>query len=266
MKRPEHLPAFTSPPLDEVVVGVQFAPVQSYTPVNSRDVWELFKSEFPKVQEQSLLPQQFETFGGANLQPSIHFQIGAPLGSRLWFISEAENHLLQFQSDRFLMNWKKNPNPQPYPRFEGIADAFEKHLISLAKHLDSQLNYALHVNQAEITYINNIPIDDFANAGRWLSVWNDGILNIENLNTSFNEIVNDKTGKAYARLFHAIQSANTLDGKHKVLNLSLTFRGKPLANDIEAAMSFLRAGREAIVMRFKQMTTAFAHQHWGIQK
>lgn len=266
MKRPEHLPDFTDPPLDEVVLGVQFAPVLQYTSVNARDVWELFKSEFPKVQEQPLLQPQFETFGGANLQPSFQFQVGAPpVGSRLWFISEQDNHLLQFQSDRFLINWRKNPNPQPYPRFEGIAEAFEKGLISLASHLASDFGHAIEINQAEVTYINIVPVDEFSNVGQWFGVWNGDISNIEGLNTSFDEVIKDENGKPYARLFHAIQSVYSIDGKHKAFNLSLTFRGKPSGTDVASAMRFVTTGREAIVMRFKQMTTESAHKHWGIK-
>ena len=267
MKRPEHLPDFTNPPLDEVVLGVQFSPVQSYASVDARDVWGLFKDEFPNVQEQALLQPQFETFGGANLQPSFQFQVGAaPVGSRLWFVSAEENHLLQFQSDRFLTNWRKSPNPQPYPRFEAIAETFERNLISLTAHLESHLAYVMDVNQAEVSYINLIPVGDFSDAGKWFSVWNGGILNIEGINTSFNEVIKDQHGKPYARLFHAIQSVYSVDGRHKAFNLSLTFRGKPSGSDINSAMSFLTAGREAIVMRFKEMTTAAAHITWGIEE
>jgi len=266
MKRPEHLPDFTAPPLDEVVLGVQFAPVPSYTSVASRDVWELFKDEFPTVQEQPLLQPQFETFGGSNIQPSFQFQVGAPpVGSRLWFLSAEENNLLQFQSDRFLTNWRKHPNLQPYPRFEAIAEAFEKNLILLASHFQESLSYTIDINQAEITYVNNIPVDDFNEAGKWFSILSGSILNIEGLNTNFNETISDENGKSYARLFHAIQSVYTIDGRHRAFNLSLTFRGKPFGNDISSAIGFLKAGREAIVMRFQQMTTDAAHKHWGIK-
>lgn len=265
MKRPEHLPDFTNPPLDEVVLGVQFSPVPSYTSVHARGVSDLFKGEYPTVQEQPLLQPQFETFGGANLQPSFQFQVGAPpVGSRLWFVSDEENHLLQFQSDRFLTNWRKSPNPQPYPHFEGIAEAFERNLKLLASHLESDLDCTIDINQAEVTYINIIPVEDFSHAGSWFSFWNSGISNIEGINASFNEVVVDANGKPYARLFHAIQSVYTTDGKRKAFNLSLTFRGKPSGNDVALAMKFLTVGREAIVMRFKQMTTGEAHNQWGI--
>lgn len=196
MLRPEHLPDFANPPLDEVVLGVHFAPVQSYASVDARDVWALFKVEFPNVQEQVLLQPQFETFGGANLQPSFQFQVGAPpVGSRLWFVSAEENHLLQFQSDRFLTNWRKSPNPQPYPRFEVIAEAFERNLSTLTSHFESYFDYELDINQAEVAYINIIPVGDFSDAEKWFSVWNGGISNIEGINTSFNEVIKDRQGK-----------------------------------------------------------------------
>ncbi|MFZ1415883.1 MAG: TIGR04255 family protein [Defluviicoccus sp.] len=267
MTRPSRLPDFANPPLDEVVLGVQFAPVPAYTAVNARDVRELFRAGFPKVQEQPLLMPQFETFGGANLQASFPFQIGGPpAGSRLWFLSNDENHLLQFQPDRFLSNWRKRPIPQPYPRFESIAEAFENNLNTLAKHFASELDYPININQAEVAYINIIPVEDFSNAGKWFRLWNGVVLNIEVLHTSFNEVIRDKNGNSHARLSHTIQCAFAPDGKHKAFQLSLTFRGKPSGTDVPSAMQFLTQGREAIVMRFKEITTSEAHNFWGIKE
>ena len=265
MKRPQHLPDFTKPPLNEVVLGVQFAPVRQYTSVNAWNVWELFKNDFPKVQEQPLLLPQFETFGGVNLQPGFQLQFGSPPGSRLWFVSALEDHLLQFQPDRFLINWRKNPSQQPYPRFEGIVEAFEKHLKKLESHFGSDFDHAIEINQAEINYNNVVPVNEFSEVGQWFGVWNGNILNIEALNTSFVEVIKDHSGTPYARLIHTIQSAYSIDGKHKAFNFSLNFRGKPSGSDVASAMRFLTTGREAIVSRFKQMTTESAHKHWGIQ-
>ena len=266
MTRPAHLPDFKDPPLDEVVLGVQFEPVPGFCSVHTKEVMDLYRDDYPKVQEQPLLQPQFETFGGANLQPSFQFQVGAgPVGSRLWFVSEEENHLLQFQPDRFLTNWRKNPNLQPYPRFEGIAEVYRSNLTALATHFSSCFSYEMDINQAEVTYINILPVADFSEAGKWFSLWGGGALNIEGLNTSFSEVIRDQSDKPFARLFHAIQSVYTIDGKHKAFNLSLTFRGKPASGDLASAAQFLAAGREAIVMRFKEITTAYAHDQWGMK-
>lgn len=266
MKRPIHLPEFSDPPLDEVVLGVQFAPVPGYTSVEAKGVWELYRGEFPKIQEQPLLQPQFETFGGLNLQPTFQFQVGAaPIGSRLWFISETENHLLQFQSDRFLVNWRKSPNPQPYPRFDGIAESFKEKLHVLTTHFQNEFDYSIDVNQAEVTYINIVPVQEFSDIGRWFSIWSGKPFEMEGLSANFNQVMIGSNGAPYARLFHAIQSVYTVDGKHRAFSLSLTFRGKPERNDIDSAMKFFAAGREAIVMRFAEITTKEAHSIWGLK-
>ncbi len=267
MPRPNHLPDFREPPLDEVVLGVQFAPIPTYTSVYAEKIWNLFRKVYPKVEEQLLLPPQFETFGGANLQPSFKFQVGVPpVGSRLWFVSEDENSLLQFQPDRFLTNWRKRPNLQAYPRFEGLAGTFSDNLKVLAQCLRSDFSYEIDINQAEVVYINLIPVEDLSQAGKWFSLWSGGLLNIEALNTSFTEVIVDANGKPFARLIHEIQSVFTVDGQHKAFSLTLTFRGKPNGTDIEAAMEFLSAGRDAIVTRFGEITTGEAHTFWGRQE
>ncbi len=267
MKRPDSLPDFTDPPLSEVVMGIQFAPVPKYASVYSMKVWELFKSEFPKVDEQPILDPQFEMFGGANIQagPKIHLG-GQPIGSRLWFLSNDESHLLQFQRDRFITNWRKNLNSQPYPRFEGIVEAFESNLNKLARQFESDFDYQIDINQVEITYINTIPVNEFSEASNWFSMWNSGHLNIEALNTSFNEVIRDEKNQPFARLNHQIQSVFSVDGKHKAFRLLLSYKGKPMGNDIQSAMQFFAGGREAIVTRFKAITTEEAHNTWGIQE
>lgn len=162
MTRPEQLPDYTEPPLDEVALGVQFVPVPNYTSVFAWKVWELFKAEYPNVQELPALNTQFETFGGLNLQPGFQFHLGSPpIKSRLWFISPDENHLLQYQPDMFLLNWRKHPSSQPYPHFEGIISDFERNLQILRAYFDSDFSHQININQAEITYINTIPISYF---------------------------------------------------------------------------------------------------------
>ncbi|WP_420413277.1 TIGR04255 family protein [Roseibium sp.] len=265
MKRPEHLPDFADPPLDEVVISVQFAPVPGYNSVHSEKVWELFRPEFPRIAEQPMIETQFETFGGSNIDAGPRIHVGAPLiGSRLWFISDDDNHLLQFQSDRLISNWRRHPNPQPYPRFEGLSGAFENNLQKLASHFSKQFGYVIDVNQAEVTYINIIPVDDFADIGNWLSLWNDLKLNLEGLILSFSEVINDKENRPFARLKHDIQSVFAVDGKKKAIRLTLTYKGKPRGNDIASAMRFLAGGREAIVTRFGEITTENAHEEWGV--
>ena len=260
--RPQHLPDFASPPVDEVFLGVQFAPPRDYSSVVAKDIWGLFQKGYPRIQEHQALDPTFETFGGLSPQPKAQFRVGtAPLRGRLWFISEEQNDLVQFQEDRFFLNWRKRPTLEPYPRFEVIADTFRSHLNSLEKFFIEGLHSGLDINQAEISYINIIPVKSFAEAGDYLRSWPPAI-DIENLNLQFSEVIHDASKKPYARLVHEVQSVVTIDTKQRAIRFSLTFRGKPSGNQIADAMVFLCAGRERIVTRFSELTTERAHLAW----
>ena len=264
MQRPHDLPDFLSPPLDEVVLGVQFTPVPKYSSVGSREVWDLFRDAFPIVEEHPLLSPQFEIFGGANPLPDLPLFLGQPpVGTRLWFLSQDLNHLIQFQPDRFITNWRKTANLQPYPRFEAIADSFEKNLLLLAEHFKAVFNYQLEINQAEVTYVNLIPVGEFAEAGRWFGVCNSGSVDVEAISTNFVQVVRDEDRKPYARFVTEIQSVFLLPARKKAFKMSLAFKGKPAARDIPSAIKFLRDGRERIVKHFRDITTTEAHEFWG---
>jgi uncharacterized protein (TIGR04255 family) len=264
MVRPSHLPDFVHPPLDEVVLGVQFSPSPYYTSVNLKDVWELYREEFSGVEEKPALEPAFETFGGPSLQPNVQFRFGPPpIRSRMWFISSEQNHLIQFQQDRFLLNWRRGPTGTEYPHFEDIAQMFSDNLTKLAHWFESIQSHPLEINQAEVSYINIVPVDAFASVGDWFIFWGGGKLNIEGLNTTFGEVLCDTNGKPYARLLHELLSVSMADGKSIAFRLSLTVRGAPLGSDISTAMSFLEMGRERIVTRFTELTTEQAHQRWG---
>jgi uncharacterized protein (TIGR04255 family) len=194
----------------------------------------------------------------------MQFQMGpAPIGSRLWLATKEGNDLFQFQADRFISNWRKQPKPQDYPRFEGIVDAFEKKLRALNAYCSERFNTPLSINQAEVSYINIIPVNEFSEVGKWLELWGNNDFLMENLNINFDEIATNSQGKPYARLKHHIQSVFTPDGSQKAFRLSLTFIGKPTENNIEKALSFICEGRERIVSRFGIITTEEAQNNWG---
>ncbi|WP_081487786.1 TIGR04255 family protein [Nitratireductor aquibiodomus] len=263
MARPAHLPDFKNPPLEEVVLGVQFSAIPGYMSVFSHEVWGLFQATHPKVSEHPMLSPNFESFGGGNPQPSLQFQMGpAPTGSRQWFSTIEGNDLIQFQADRFVANWRKQATSPEYPRFEGISRAFEENLRKLNEYASTRFGAPLAVNQAEISYINIIPVDDFSDATHWFKLWDNGEISIENLNINFDEVVKDENAKPFARLKHHIQSVFSTDGSRKAFRLSLTFIGKPNSSDINGAMNFVRMGRERIVTRFGVITTEKAQSSW----
>ena len=263
-KRPANLPDFERPPLEEVVIDLQFEQVPGYTIAHALDIRAMFRQGFPNIQTQPLLPPNFETFGGTRLQsgPSIQLAI-ASSDPRLWLVSADENHLLQLQNDRFIANWRKGANEAVYPRFESIIAAFEQNFVKLNDYFAAQLGGPLKVKQAEVAYHNLVEVDDFAQTGKWFSFWATGALKVEAVAAKFSEVLVDDAGGPWARLHHELQSVHSTDGEQKALRLALTVRGKPQQQDLSSAVEFVARGRAAIVTRFSEITTSEAHKKWG---
>ncbi|MTE01680.1 TIGR04255 family protein [Paracoccus sp. YIM 132242] len=262
------LPDFQDPPVDEVVLGIQFESPAAYTSIFAGQIWELYRAEFPKVMEVPRLEPQFEIFGG-NAAPGINFNFGPPpLRGRLWFLSEDESHLVQIQEDRLFLNWRKRPNgitEQPYPRYEQIAGSFRQSVKLLDDFFLKTFGKGLQITQAEAAYINSVLEKAFSDVGKTFSFLQAGRLNLEGYATNLVEILQDVAGKPVARAFYELQSFNGQDGS-KLARFNLTVRGKPAGTTIEDSFRFIDFARENIVSKFCELTTPEAHAIWGRKK
>lgn len=254
---------FAHPPLEEVVLGVQFAPPPNFRSTHFGAVHRLFEDAFPYVEDQPRLPPQFETFGGFSDAPSFQLEFGPPpLRGRVWFLSEDDSNLLQFQDDRLLLNWRKRQSDQPYPRYEKIADVMLNALVTLGDFFHGEFQEPLSINQAEISYINIIPVEEFTELGEWVSLFNIRSLNPEAINSIFSEIVHDDR-RAVGRLTVECQTALNQMTQAKAVRLAITFRGAPFGDNIDSAKSLLDFGRINIIRTFCECTTERAHTAWG---
>ena len=260
-KRSEDLPDFRAPPLNEVVLGVQFNLPTGYQQILAGDVWKLFKDKYPQVQDQPPLPPTFETFGRTAVTGQFQL-IPAPLHTRFWFLQPDGDELIQFQQDRLLHNWRKvGDGENPYPRFESIAPRFRNELDSLQKYLTTLAPQTLDINQAEISYINQFKLGE-STASDWLRFITHETSATEDFSVAFRETILDETRKAQGRLVCDVLSSTYPDGE-KGIQITLTARGAPEGTDIDSALNFIAVGHAIIVRRFTSLTTDFAHQKWG---
>lgn len=111
--RPADLPDYDNPPVNEVVIGIQFEPI-ALTGAHVGVFWEELRSEFPKASEQPALESRIEA-----LQPphfsAPKFEYLSWRGSRHWLISADDVQLIQIQADRLFYNWRRGPHNAPYP-------------------------------------------------------------------------------------------------------------------------------------------------------
>jgi uncharacterized protein (TIGR04255 family) len=257
---------FSKPPLDEVVVGIQFNSPPHLRSVHYGELYRKFMREYPVVEDQPKLPPNFEAFGG-NPQvggPTFHFGSGASL-DRVWMVSNDGNHLVQFQEDRFLLNWRRRAPGDTYPRYEKVISSFEKSLETLSSFFENELKFPLQVTQAEVSYINLQPIggDEIAD---WINVVGRSTLQPELMNLIFTEVL-IREEKPTARAHYMIQSAIMNDGAFTpAFRFEITCRGAPKDGSVKSALAFIDMGREHIVRRFCELTTAKAHDTWGRTK
>lgn len=264
--RPENLPDFKSPPLNEVVIGMQFSTPQGYQQIRAGEVWNLFRENYPQVQELPALQPSFETFGLTHQHSSLP-QISFATGSthdRFWFLRPDGAELIQFQQDRLLHNWRKvGDDTNYYPRFEAMMAEFKKELTQLQDYMASLRPQALLINQCEISYINHIKFERSECNGfsDWLRFVNFTDSRPDDFSIAFREVIRDDEGKPIGRLVTEA-ALGVLPNNQEIIMLSLTVKGAPQSTDIDAGLDFLSLGREVIVRRFTELTTDKAHQKW----
>lgn len=264
--RPEHLPDFKAPPLNEVVIGVQFSMPQGYQQIRAGEVWNLFRQNYPLVQELRALPPTFETFGlpyQHSQMPQISFETGGT-HDRFWFLRQDGAELIQFQQDRLLHNWRKvGDGTNDYPRFESMMSEFKAELVQLQNYMAALAPQELLINQCEISYINHIKFnrDECKGFSDWLRFVNFTEGRPDDFNIAFREVIRGDDEKPLGR-FSAEAALGFLPDGQEIIMLSLTVKGAPLSTDIDSGLKFLTLGRDVIVQRFAELTTDQAHKKW----
>jgi uncharacterized protein (TIGR04255 family) len=261
----DNLPEFEAPPLNEVVMGIQFQPVPAYQQILSLEVWQLFRDQFPVVQEHPPLGAQFETFGLPSTPPvfPINFISGAS-HDRFWFLSELGNNLLQFQPDRLLHNWRKvEIEGQEYPRFENIVKQFRTEMQTLEDYFGRLGAARLVITQCELSYLNQISLPDWEpfSPQEWFSFVAPDEPRIDEFSCTARRILRDEQGRPYGRLYRESVTGADRRGT-KVLTLNLTARGRPARDTIDGTLDFLANTRHMIANEFIRSTTPAAHRRW----
>ena len=265
LARPADLPNYDDPPVNEVVIGVQFEPT-ALTGAHVGLFWEDLRDEFPKTSEQPPLEPKLE-----DLQPP-HFlaptlQFASWRGSRHWLTSEDDVQLIQIQVDRLLYNWRRGPHNAPYPHFEALQEKFWSVIEKWSDFLKDE-KQTLRLTQWEVTYINHILTPDGQpTLADVLSCWSGqldqavgGPADTGRIETQ--GILTENTSP-WAHLYVSITTAIRSD-QVPLIAFELTVRGPPESEEPwETTRTRLFAARRQIVMAFDTLTTPKMHAIWG---
>lgn len=146
-------------PIWEVVCGVAFEPIPELTPFYFGLYWSELKDEFPRT----------------DVWPAVGEQQGIVLASvpplRAVMFSEDETYVLQFQADRFYMNWRRVSPDSQYPRFSdrgespGIASLLQERFEHFQNFVRDRVGRPLQAKAIELA-----KIDVFAEGKHWANI------------------------------------------------------------------------------------------------
>jgi uncharacterized protein (TIGR04255 family) len=266
--RPADLADYDNPPVNEVVIGIQFEPT-TLTGAHIGLFWEDLRDEFPKAMEQPPLEPKIEV-----LQPprfsAPTFPFASFHGSRHWLISADDVQLIQIQADRLFYNWRRGPHNAPYPHFEALQEKFWSIADNWANFLKEEAQN-LRLTQWEVTYINHIlTLGGQPTLADALSCWSGQLDQALGGPADTGRIEAQKilttNNSPWARMYVSITSAIRPD-QVPLIAFELTVRGAPEGEDIwETTHARLFEARRQIVTAFDTLTTPKMHAEWGKRK
>ncbi|HEX8843076.1 MAG TPA: TIGR04255 family protein [Pyrinomonadaceae bacterium] len=266
-------PNFDRPPVIEVVLSVQFNPVEKLRGPQIGLLWAAYKDRFPQIEEHIPLDPVLETFGVRPAQQvSVKFELSdVPPIPRVWFLNERGDQLIQVQQDRFIHNWRKVAEEDEYPRYGNLTTSFRNELDLFGRFLEEEQLGDLSFNQCEVTYVNHILAGDVwsghGDLNKVLTLWagkhSDSFLpEAEDVRLATRYIIPGSENNPLGRLHVIATPAFRISDKRALIVLNLTARCRPDGEGLEGVFSSLDKAHEWVVRGFTSITTEQMHQVW----
>lgn len=269
MPRPSHLPNYKAPPIDEVVVGLQFEPIVRFSEPHVGLFWQRVRDDYPTVESHPRLEGPIEDLQErlSPTPPTVFFGLGGSAQGRTWLISSDESLLIQVQNTRFILNWRRRGQTD-YPHFDAILERFWSAFDRFRSMLNEEHLQLPSVQQLEVTYINwitTLGISDFFRPASASSLTAPGVSPMpEDQAFMARHMVRDTAGTPIARLYLQCQSALRIEpeGATNGTQFTLTFKSPSTSFTDEEVNSRAAIARESIVQSFTDLTTDAAHVKW----
>lgn len=269
MLSPVSLPSFAQPPVAEVALAVQFdgKPLRV---VDLHVIYRAFADGYPAVEEHPAKPEMM--LDGS--ESGLHFRLlddGSVMEPPLlWFKSPDGEQIVQVQSDRLVVNWRRRPD-RAYPRYEaGVRPKFVDAWLRLESAFQELGHGRITPNVCEVLYVNQIDTSDawpsFGELDRLVAPWS---------GKNSDDFLPPPTDVRFALRYDMSPGWLAIEGNPvrragvgggKALILQLTARGPASSSDQVGALSFLDRGREWIVRGFRSVTTQSMHTFWGVDQ
>jgi len=267
------LPEFSAPPVVEVLVGIQFEPIEALRGPQIALLWaDHFRAKYPIAEEHPPLDPLADQ---VSLHPSAKFRVQlvdateAYPAPRWWLLTTSGSELLQIQRDRLIHNWRKVKQGGPYPRYPYMRDTFREEAETLYAFLKDNELGALTINQCEIQYVNHLPSglgwERHGQASELFDAW--GLMpelpEPENVSFGIRYLVPGEVGKPLGRMMVSDDPSFLVENGAPIFRMTIAVIGRPDGDGLEGALRFMDIGREWARRAFAAVTSDRMHQAWG---
>lgn len=276
--RPSDLPDYSNPPIDEVVLGIQFSAMSgSVGPLVAAYREGGVKEEYPGIQYQPRLPptpmpEQLGLAVGLPLVPvAFQLSVGPPQATldRIWLIGNDDSLLIQIQNDRFIHNWRRRA--AGYPHFEALHAAFWQRFGEF-REVAKNLSMPVEPQLLEVSYINWISDIDM-NQQFFFAPAKAGAVELRYAKSTYEPVLwsavynVNRDERALGRInvncqSGAVRAVGTSVQRGTALTLQFVASLEPGTSD-EAVTGVMALARNVIVQGFTNLTTPEAHEKWG---
>lgn len=265
------LPSYSRPPLDEVAADMQFATL----PLTAADIGSfhaLIAADYPRSLDVPPLPPSFETVGPGVVLP-FGIGVGNSLLPRSWFISDDDEHVVQLQTDRLIVNWRMRPHGGAYPRYAVVKQRFVAAQDAITKFVHQKGYADIVPNQCDLTYFNKVPLPPDAEwgdihrllRGMRLDAGPEWTGPFDSCQLVLRRGLQHSPEGAIGRLQIECGPIQT-NITQKAWALNITVRGRPAKAEPQAVLEFFDVAHVEIVTCFTAITTEAMHAIWGRQQ
>ncbi|RJQ46681.1 MAG: TIGR04255 family protein [Nitrospiraceae bacterium] len=256
------LPGYKNPPINEVVCGMRFHVPDKFRITHVGLLWDKFRKDYPIIQHAAPV---------ATAKGEIHVDMTTGLLlPRVWFISESDDQLIQFQLDRFYYNWRRRQSE--YPRYSHVINNFESILNIIEQYFNEYELGELQPIELELSYINHIPkgqgwdtIDDLSNIFSdfiWKQSSERFLPSPDKITWKAEFLLPEKKGQMVVNL----KQATRTEDKVPLFVLELTARSIGGLESKKAIREWFDTAHEWIVCGFTDLTTSEIQKIWEREK
>lgn len=262
-KRP---PDWKRPPVIEVVLGVQFAPLAKLSNGHLGWFWGEMQGEFPTSDDVPPIEQEIGAFDSVPFGfPAIGLRPSRG-DARLRMTSADGTRMIQVQNGWLIVNWMKKGDTA-YPGYTGVRSLLDSTMERFGRFLERRELGVMRPNIWEVTYIDHIPAGTVWNTLADLPRVFPGLFGggpcangeIESINAAWSFRLSPRPG----RLRLSVRSARTVaEPERDVLRVQSVARGPIEPDNAGSLDDGLNFGRSSVVDTFVGLASNEARQYW----